>query len=131
MSCCRRLVDTAAYLPNELSSAINSVAIDFLNSQLVLSVANTPVGFFPGRPSFFPPGGGGPARPPAPPLGPRRRFRGGQRCQPCASSAAAGGFSVHGSRPCTSVNVVRSQVSTAAVELARARSDRAGSGDSM
>ncbi|WP_040814064.1 S1 family peptidase [Nocardia concava] len=31
-------------LPRDLSSAINSVAIDFLNSQLVLSVANTPAG---------------------------------------------------------------------------------------
>ncbi|MGF6882164.1 hypothetical protein ABIA39_002763 [Nocardia sp. GAS34] len=31
-------------LPRTLSSAINSVAIDFLNSQLVLSVANTPAG---------------------------------------------------------------------------------------
>ncbi|QLY30817.1 S1 family peptidase [Nocardia huaxiensis] len=33
-----------AELPFDLSSAINSVAIDFLNSQLVLSVANTPAG---------------------------------------------------------------------------------------
>ncbi|MFE3753727.1 S1 family peptidase [Nocardia tengchongensis] len=31
-------------LPREISGAINSVAIDFLNSQLVLSVANTPGG---------------------------------------------------------------------------------------
>ncbi|MEV6100485.1 S1 family peptidase [Nocardia sp. NPDC059091] len=31
-------------LPRDLSNAINSVAIDFLNSQLVLSVANTPAG---------------------------------------------------------------------------------------
>ncbi|WP_084515691.1 S1 family peptidase [Nocardia acidivorans] len=31
-------------LPREISGAINSVAIDFLNSQLVLSVANTPAG---------------------------------------------------------------------------------------
>ncbi|MFE3191227.1 S1 family peptidase [Nocardia sp. NPDC059240] len=31
-------------LPRDLSGAINSVAIDFLNSQLVLSVANTPAG---------------------------------------------------------------------------------------
>ncbi|MFI9506854.1 S1 family peptidase [Nocardia sp. NPDC052566] len=31
-------------LPKEISQAINSVAIDFLNSQLVLSVANTPIG---------------------------------------------------------------------------------------
>ncbi|MGV9667825.1 S1 family peptidase [Nocardia niigatensis] len=31
-------------LPRDLSDAINSVAIDFLNSQLVLSVANTPAG---------------------------------------------------------------------------------------
>ncbi|MTE14799.1 S1 family peptidase [Nocardia aurantiaca] len=31
-------------LPREISTAINSVAIDFLNSQLVLSVANTPAG---------------------------------------------------------------------------------------
>ncbi|WP_378734573.1 S1 family peptidase [Nocardia brasiliensis] len=31
-------------LPREISQAINSVAIDFLNSQLVLSVANTPAG---------------------------------------------------------------------------------------
>ncbi|MFI1915532.1 S1 family peptidase [Nocardia sp. NPDC020380] len=33
-----------AGLPREISSAINNVAIDFLNSQLVLSVANTPAG---------------------------------------------------------------------------------------
>ncbi|WP_019932282.1 S1 family peptidase [Nocardia sp. BMG111209] len=31
-------------LPREISSAINSVAIDFLNSQIVLQVANTPAG---------------------------------------------------------------------------------------
>ncbi|MRH93169.1 protease [Nocardia sp. SYP-A9097] len=31
-------------LPREISTAINSVAIDFLNSQLVLTVANTPAG---------------------------------------------------------------------------------------
>ncbi|WP_405486883.1 S1 family peptidase [Nocardia sp. NBC_00511] len=31
-------------LPSDISNAINSVAIDFLNSQLVLSVANTPAG---------------------------------------------------------------------------------------
>lgn len=31
-------------LPRDISGAINSVAIDFLNSQLVLSVANTPGG---------------------------------------------------------------------------------------
>jgi hypothetical protein len=31
-------------LPRELSTAINSVAIDILNSQLVLTVANTPAG---------------------------------------------------------------------------------------
>ncbi|MEV2225992.1 S1 family peptidase [Nocardia vinacea] len=31
-------------LPKEISQSINSVAVDFLNSQLVLSVANTPVG---------------------------------------------------------------------------------------
>ncbi|RDI63242.1 S1 family peptidase [Nocardia pseudobrasiliensis] len=31
-------------LPREISSAVNSVAIDFLNSQLVVNVANTPAG---------------------------------------------------------------------------------------
>ncbi|MFG1790345.1 S1 family peptidase [Nocardia sp. NPDC049149] len=31
-------------LPRDISQAINSVAIDFLNSQLVLNVANTPAG---------------------------------------------------------------------------------------
>ncbi|WP_433728716.1 S1 family peptidase [Nocardia sp. CA-129566] len=31
-------------LPKEISQSINSVAIDFLNSQLIMSVANTPVG---------------------------------------------------------------------------------------
>lgn len=31
-------------LPRELSQAVNSVAIDFLNSQLIVSVANTPAG---------------------------------------------------------------------------------------
>ncbi|MEV6136199.1 S1 family peptidase [Nocardia sp. NPDC051990] len=31
-------------LPKEIAQSINSVAVDFLNSQLVLSVANTPVG---------------------------------------------------------------------------------------
>ncbi|MEV6770598.1 S1 family peptidase [Nocardia sp. NPDC051030] len=33
-----------ADMPFDISTAINSVAIDFLNSQLVLSVANTPAG---------------------------------------------------------------------------------------
>ncbi|WP_280447199.1 S1 family peptidase [Nocardia cyriacigeorgica] len=54
-------------LPNELSGAINSVAIDFLNSQLVLSVANTPVGHMLNLPTLIAnvkvilsPGGGGP-----------------------------------------------------------------------
>lgn len=31
-------------LPRDIAQAINSVAIDFLNSQLVLNVANTPIG---------------------------------------------------------------------------------------
>lgn len=54
-------------LPRELSEAINSVAIDFLNSQLVLSVANTPVGHMLNLPTLIAnvkvilsPGGGGP-----------------------------------------------------------------------
>ncbi|WP_306365198.1 S1 family peptidase [Nocardia sp. CC227C] len=56
-----------AELPMDLSSAINSVAIDFLNSQLVLSVANTPVGHLLNLPTLIAnikvilsPGSGGP-----------------------------------------------------------------------
>lgn len=54
-------------LPRELSTAINSVAIDFLNSQVVLSVANTPVGHVLNLPTLIAnvkvilsPGSGGP-----------------------------------------------------------------------
>ncbi|KZM69732.1 S1 family peptidase [Nocardia terpenica] len=54
-------------LPREISSAINSVAIDFLDSQLVLSVANTPAGHMLNLPTLIAnvkvvlsPGGGGP-----------------------------------------------------------------------
>ncbi|MFD0365459.1 S1 family peptidase [Nocardia sp. GCM10030253] len=54
-------------LPRELSTAINSVAIDFLNSQLVLSVANTPAGHVLNLPTLvtnikviLSPGSGGP-----------------------------------------------------------------------
>ncbi|MEU8901587.1 protease [Nocardia sp. NPDC048505] len=54
-------------LPMSLSDAINSVAIDFLNSQLVLSVANTTVGHALNLPTLIAnvkvilsPGGGGP-----------------------------------------------------------------------
>ncbi|MEV0028763.1 S1 family peptidase [Nocardia sp. NPDC050793] len=54
-------------LPRELSEAINSVAVDFLNSQLVLSVANTPAGHVLNLPTLIAnvkvilsPGGGGP-----------------------------------------------------------------------
>lgn len=54
-------------LPREISSAINSVAVDFLDSQLVLSVANTPAGHMLNLPTLIAnvkvvlsPGGGGP-----------------------------------------------------------------------
>ncbi|WP_227997490.1 S1 family peptidase [Nocardia australiensis] len=54
-------------LPRELSNAINSVAIDVLNSQLVLSVANTPAGHVLNLPTLIAnikvillPGSGGP-----------------------------------------------------------------------
>lgn len=54
-------------LPREISGAINSVAIDFLNSQLVLSVANTPAGHLLNLPTLIAnikvilsPGSGGP-----------------------------------------------------------------------
>ncbi|WP_040784646.1 S1 family peptidase [Nocardia pneumoniae] len=54
-------------LPREISQAINSVAIDFLNSQLVLSVANTPAGHLLNLPTLLAnikvilsPNGGGP-----------------------------------------------------------------------
>ncbi|MFQ6328404.1 S1 family peptidase [Nocardia sp. CWNU-33] len=54
-------------LPRELSSTINSVAVDFLNSQLVLSVANTPAGHVLNLPTLIAnvkvilsPGSGGP-----------------------------------------------------------------------
>src|SRR5690606_8826324 len=54
-------------LPRELSSAINSVAVDFLNSQLVVSVANTPTGHLLNLPTLIAnikviltPDGGGP-----------------------------------------------------------------------
>jgi hypothetical protein len=54
-------------LPREVSSAINSVAIDFLNSQLVLQVANTPAGHLLNLPTLIAnvkvvlsPGSGGP-----------------------------------------------------------------------
>lgn len=56
-----------AELPFDLSQAINSVAIDFLNSQLVLSVANTPAGHLLNLPTIIAnvkvmlsPGSGGP-----------------------------------------------------------------------
>lgn len=56
-----------ADLPVDLSQAINNVAIDFLNSQLVLSVANTPAGHLLNLPTLIAnikvilsPGGGGP-----------------------------------------------------------------------
>ncbi|WP_067480059.1 S1 family peptidase [Nocardia amamiensis] len=54
-------------LPRDISQVINSVAIDFLNSQLVLSVANTPVGHLLNLPTLLAnikvilsPNGGGP-----------------------------------------------------------------------
>ncbi|QIS16388.1 S1 family peptidase [Nocardia arthritidis] len=54
-------------LPRELSQAINNVAIDFLNSQLVLSLANTPAGHVLNLPTLIAnikvilsPNGGGP-----------------------------------------------------------------------
>ncbi|MFI5781086.1 S1 family peptidase [Nocardia sp. NPDC051570] len=54
-------------LPRDLSSAINSVAVDFLNSQLVVSVANTPAGHVLNLPTLIAnikvvlsPNGGGP-----------------------------------------------------------------------
>ncbi|MGV9676218.1 S1 family peptidase [Nocardia sp. NPDC003482] len=54
-------------LPREISSAINSVAIDFLNSQLVVNVANTPAGHLLNLPTLIAnvkvvlsPGSGGP-----------------------------------------------------------------------
>jgi len=54
-------------LPRNIASAINSVAIDFLNSQLVLSVANTPAGHLLNLPTLIAnvkvvlaPEGGGP-----------------------------------------------------------------------
>ncbi|WP_454199807.1 S1 family peptidase [Nocardia sp. Marseille-Q1738] len=54
-------------LPREISQGINSVAIDFLNSQLVLSVANTPAGHLLNLPTLLAnikvilsPNGGGP-----------------------------------------------------------------------
>ncbi|NKY52508.1 protease [Nocardia vermiculata] len=54
-------------LPSDLSNAVNSVAIDFLNSQLVLSVANTPAGHLLNLPTLIAnikvvlsPDGGGP-----------------------------------------------------------------------
>ncbi|WP_405178652.1 S1 family peptidase [Nocardia sp. NBC_01377] len=56
-----------ATLPRDLSEAINSVAIDILNSQLVLSIANTPAGHVLNLPTLIAnvkvilsPGGGGP-----------------------------------------------------------------------
>ncbi|MGX1808559.1 S1 family peptidase [Nocardia sp. NPDC055321] len=54
-------------IPREISGAINSVAIDFLNSQLVVSVANTPGGHLLNLPTLIAnikvvlsPDGGGP-----------------------------------------------------------------------
>ncbi|RJO76760.1 protease [Nocardia panacis] len=54
-------------LPRELAEAINNVAIDFLNSQLVVSLANTPAGHVLNLPTLIAnvkvvlgPGGGGP-----------------------------------------------------------------------
>ncbi|MEV0295793.1 S1 family peptidase [Nocardia sp. NPDC050710] len=56
-----------ATLPRDLSEAINSVAIDFLNSQLVMSIANTPAGHVLNLPTLIAnikvilsPGSGGP-----------------------------------------------------------------------
>ncbi|WP_054815515.1 S1 family peptidase [Nocardia arizonensis] len=56
-----------ATLPRDLSEAINSVAIDMLNSQLVLSIANTPAGHVLNLPTLIAnvkvvlsPGNGGP-----------------------------------------------------------------------
>ena len=56
-----------ADLPRDLSEAINSVAIDILNSQIVLSIANTPAGHVLNLPTLIAnvkvilsPGGGGP-----------------------------------------------------------------------
>ncbi|WP_232541934.1 S1 family peptidase [Nocardia bovistercoris] len=56
-----------ATLPRDLSEAINSVAIDILNSQLVLSIANTPAGHVLNLPTLIAnvkvilsPGSGGP-----------------------------------------------------------------------
>ncbi|PPJ32618.1 protease [Nocardia nova] len=62
-----QLVKWIGGLPRELSAGINSVAIDFLNSQLVLSVANTPAGHLLNLPTLIAnikvvlsPEGGGP-----------------------------------------------------------------------
>ncbi|MEV5648268.1 S1 family peptidase [Nocardia sp. NPDC052254] len=62
-----QLVTWIGGLPRELSAGINSVAIDFLNSQLVLSVANTPAGHLLNLPTLIAnikvvlsPDGGGP-----------------------------------------------------------------------
>ncbi|MFC8045221.1 S1 family peptidase [Nocardia sp. NPDC057353] len=59
-----QFVDT---LPKEVAQAIQSVAVDFLNSQLVVSVANTPTGHMLNLPTLIAnvkviltPGGGGP-----------------------------------------------------------------------
>ncbi|RDI46682.1 S1 family peptidase [Nocardia mexicana] len=62
-----QLVGWIGGLPREISTAINSVGIDFLNSQLVLSVANTPAGHLLNLPTLIAnikvvlsPNGGGP-----------------------------------------------------------------------
>ncbi|MBF6329026.1 S1 family peptidase [Nocardia transvalensis] len=62
-----QLTQWVAALPREISSAINSVAIDFLNSQLVVNVANTPAGHLLNLPTLIAnikvvlsPNGGGP-----------------------------------------------------------------------
>ncbi|BCK59063.1 S1 family peptidase [Nocardia wallacei] len=62
-----QLVGWIGGLPRDIAAAINSVAVDFLNSQLVLSVANTPAGHLLNLPTLIAnikvvlsPNGGGP-----------------------------------------------------------------------